>query len=65
MEKKSIIPPSKFAQFCASMQGMNAIDENQREVPKFLLFWHYKYRTANEVSMGFKLVDRPKKNQIL
>jgi hypothetical protein len=65
MEKKPVTPPSKFAQFCASMQGMNAIDENQREVPKFLLFWHYKYQTANEVSTRFELIDRPKNNKIL
>ena len=26
MEKKSVIPPSKFMQFCSSMQGMDAID---------------------------------------
>ena len=64
MEKESV-SPSNFVQFCASMQSMNAIDENQREVPKFLLFWHYKYRTAKEVSMRFNLVDRPKNNQIL
>jgi hypothetical protein len=65
MEKKSVIPPSKFMQFCSSMQGMNAIDRNQRVVPKFLLFWHYNHRTAWGVSTRFKLIDRPKNNQIL
>jgi len=62
MEKKSVIPPSKFMQFCLSMQGMNAIDKKNKVVLKFLLFWHYGYRTVKEVSLGFELIYRPKNN---
>ena len=57
--------PGKFMQFCLLMQGMNAVDKNGNKVPKFLLFWHYKFKTATQVSAKFCLVDRPKNNQIL
>ena len=55
--------PSEFFDFCQSMYGFDAIDQNQRLVPKFLLFWHYGCKKAKEVE--FELVPRPKNNQIL
>ena len=57
--------PNEFMDFCNTMYGMDAIDKNGKIVPKFLLFWHYGFKTAKEVSLGFDLVPRPKNNKIL
>ncbi|MBS3739543.1 MAG: hypothetical protein KGY51_11225 [Psychroflexus sp.] len=40
---------SPFANFMNDMQGWKAVDKNNNEIPRYILFWSWKIRTKQQV----------------
>ena len=40
---------SPFANFMNEMQGFTAVNKNNKEIPKYILFWSWKLKTKKAV----------------
>ena len=56
MRKEIKINGITFLEFCNIFRGLKILDKNDKEVPKYILFW--KRLKVIHIKENYKLIDR-------